>query len=115
MGSVRALVVVEGDPAPDADESLRRDFLGVQVGAFTRLGPPEALYQDVVDAVPFRETCCRPPQTVASLSRYAELDANPPAAVVDSCSCRCPCGDGFFASRSLGGRYNTSGICDVWW
>jgi hypothetical protein len=50
MGSVRALVVAEGDPAPDADLSLRPGFPSVQIDAFILQGPPEAFYEDVVDA-----------------------------------------------------------------
>ena len=53
MGSVRALVVVEGDPAPDADPSLRAGFPGVQINAFILQGPPETLKEVVVDAAPF--------------------------------------------------------------
>ena len=34
MGSVRALVVVEADPAPDADPCLRAGLPSVQVDAF---------------------------------------------------------------------------------
>ena len=49
MGSVRALVVVEGDPAPDADPSLRPRFPGVQIDAFILEGPPQALDEDVVE------------------------------------------------------------------
>ena len=41
MGSVSAMVVVEGDPAPDASPCLRTGLLGVQVDAFIFQGPPE--------------------------------------------------------------------------
>ena len=53
MGSVGALVVVEADPAPDADPSLRSGFPGVQIDAFILQGPPQTLDEDVVDAAPF--------------------------------------------------------------
>ena len=53
MGSVRALVVVEGDPTSDADPSLRPGFPGVQIDAFILQGPPETLDEDVVDTAPF--------------------------------------------------------------
>ena len=53
MGSVRALVVVEGDQAPDASPCLRPGFPGVQIDAFILQGPPQALDEDVVDAAPF--------------------------------------------------------------
>jgi len=41
MGSVSAMVVVEGDPAPDTSPCLRTGLLGVQVDAFIFQGPPE--------------------------------------------------------------------------
>ncbi len=50
MGSVWAMVVVEGDPAPDAGPGLRSGFPSVQVDAFILQGPPEALDEDVVEA-----------------------------------------------------------------
>jgi hypothetical protein len=50
MGSVRALVVVEGDPAPDASLGLRSCFPSVQINAFILQRPPEALDEDVVQA-----------------------------------------------------------------
>lgn len=53
MGSVWAMVVVEGDPAPDADLGLRPGFPSVQIDAFILQGAPEALDEDVVDAAPF--------------------------------------------------------------
>ena len=53
MGSVLALVVVEGDPAPDADPSLRSSFPSVQIDAFILQGPPEAFDEDVVETAPF--------------------------------------------------------------
>ena len=53
MGSVRALMVVEGDPAPDADPRLRSSFPSVQIDAFILQGPPQPLDEDVVDAAPF--------------------------------------------------------------
>ena len=49
MGSVRALLVVEGDPAPDADPCLRPGFPGVQIDAFIFQGPPQALDEDFVE------------------------------------------------------------------
>lgn len=52
MGGMGALVVVEGDPAPDASLGLRSCFPGVQVDAFILQGPPEALDEDVVEAAP---------------------------------------------------------------
>ena len=52
MGSVWALVVVEGDPAPDASLGLRAGSPSVQVDAFILQGPPEALDEDVVEAAP---------------------------------------------------------------
>ena len=53
MGSVRALVVVEGDPASNAEPSLRPGFPGVQIDAFILQGPPPPLNEDVVHAAPF--------------------------------------------------------------
>ena len=53
MGSVRALVVVEGDPAPNAEPSLGPSFPGVRINAFILQGPPETLNEDVVDAANF--------------------------------------------------------------
>lgn len=41
MGGVGPLVVVEGDPAPDASLGLRSGFPSVQVDAFILLGAPE--------------------------------------------------------------------------
>ena len=52
MGSVWALVVVEGDPSPDASLGLRSGFPGVQVDAFILQGPPQAFDEDVVQAAP---------------------------------------------------------------
>jgi hypothetical protein len=53
MGSLWAMVVVEGDPAPDASPGLRPSLPGVQIDAFILQGPPEALDEDVVEAAPF--------------------------------------------------------------
>jgi hypothetical protein len=53
MGSVRALVVIEGDPAPDAIPCLRSGLPSVEMDAFILEGPPQALDEDVVDAAPF--------------------------------------------------------------
>ena len=53
MGSVWAMVVVEGDPAPDASLGLRSGFPGVQVDALILQGPPEAFDEDVVEAAAF--------------------------------------------------------------
>jgi hypothetical protein len=53
MVSVRALVVVKGDPAPDTDPSLRSGLPSVEMDAFILEGPPHALDEDVVDAAPF--------------------------------------------------------------
>ena len=50
MGSVRALVVVEGDPLADTYLGLRAGLPGVQVDAFIFQGPPETLDEDVVEA-----------------------------------------------------------------
>ena len=50
MGSMRATVVVEGDPPPDAGSCLRAGLPGVQVDAFILQGAPEAIYEDVVQA-----------------------------------------------------------------
>jgi hypothetical protein len=52
MGGVGPLVLAEGDPAPDADPSLRSGFPSVQMSAFMFQGPPETLDEDVVDAAP---------------------------------------------------------------
>ena len=52
MGSVWAMVVVEGDPAPDASLGLRARLPSVQVDAFILQGPPETLDEDVVEAAP---------------------------------------------------------------
>lgn len=52
MGSVWAMVVVEGDPAADSGFGLRSDFPGVQVDAFIFQGSPEPLDEDVVEAAP---------------------------------------------------------------
>ena len=52
MGSVGSLVVIEGDPAPDASPGLRACLPGVQVDAFILQGPPQALDEDVVEAAP---------------------------------------------------------------
>lgn len=43
-------MVVEGDPAPDSDPSLRSSFPSVQIDTFILQGPPEAFDEDVVDA-----------------------------------------------------------------
>jgi hypothetical protein len=48
------MVVVEGDPAPNADLGLRPGFPGVQVDEFILQGPPEAFDEDVVEAAPLR-------------------------------------------------------------
>ena len=53
MGSVRALMVVEGDPSSDADPSLRPGFPIVKINAFILQGPPQTLDENVVDAAPF--------------------------------------------------------------
>ena len=53
MGSVGAMVVVEGDPAPDAGLRLRSGLPGVQVEAFILQGPPEKLDEDVAETAPF--------------------------------------------------------------
>lgn len=50
MGRMMALVVVEGDPAPDADTSLRSLFTSMQIDAFILHGLPQPLDEDVVDA-----------------------------------------------------------------
>jgi hypothetical protein len=50
MGSVWAMVVVEGDPASDACLGLRSGFPGVQIDAFILQGPPQALDEDAVQA-----------------------------------------------------------------
>ena len=50
MGSVWAMVVVEGDPGPDASLGLRAGLSSGQVDAFILQGPPEAFDEDVVDA-----------------------------------------------------------------
>ena len=49
-GLVWAMVVVEGDPAPDASPCLRTVLPGVQIDAFIFQGPPETLDEDVVEA-----------------------------------------------------------------
>ena len=53
MGSVRALVVVEGDPVPDAVPCLRPCLPSVQINAFILQGPPKPLDKDVVHAATF--------------------------------------------------------------
>ena len=53
MGSVWAMVVVEGDPGPDASLGLRAGLSSGQVDAFILQGPPEAFDKDVVDAPAF--------------------------------------------------------------
>ena len=52
MGSVWAMVVVEGDPATDASPRLRAGLPGVLVDAFILQGPPETLDENVVEAAP---------------------------------------------------------------
>jgi hypothetical protein len=52
MGGMGPLMVVEGDPPPDAGLGLRSSFPGVQVDAFILQGPPETLDEDVVEAAP---------------------------------------------------------------
>ena len=49
MASVRALVVVKGDPAPDAIPCLRSGFPSVEIDAFILEGPARAV----------RWICCR--------------------------------------------------------
>jgi hypothetical protein len=46
-------MVVKGDPAPDADPSLRPGFPSVEINAFILQGPPQTLNEDVVDAASF--------------------------------------------------------------
>lgn len=53
MGSVWAMVAVEGDPASDASLGLRSGFSGVQVDAFIVQLPPQALDEDVGEAAIF--------------------------------------------------------------
>jgi hypothetical protein len=50
--SARALVVVEGHRAPDADPSLRPGFQIVRVDAFVLQGPQQALDDDAIEAAP---------------------------------------------------------------
>ena len=50
---VWALVVIKGDPAPDANPSLRPCLPSVQINAFIRQRPPEALVEDGVHAATF--------------------------------------------------------------
>ena len=50
MGSMWAMVVVEGDPAADARPCLRTGLPAVQVDAFLFQGPPKTLDEDVVEA-----------------------------------------------------------------
>ena len=52
MGSVWAMVVVEGDPASDASLCLRPGFPIGQVDAFILQGPPKALDEDLVETAP---------------------------------------------------------------
>ena len=54
---VGPLVVVEGDPAPDAGLGLRSAVPGGQADAFIFQGSPEALDDDVVEAAPFAVHC----------------------------------------------------------
>jgi len=63
MRGVGSLVVLEGDPAPDSDPSLRPGVPSVQIDAFVRPGPPEAFDEDVVDAPALaihRDPGCQP-------------------------------------------------------
>jgi hypothetical protein len=53
MGSVRALVIIKSDPAPDASPCLRSGLPSVEIDAFIVEGPPQALDEDIVDAAPF--------------------------------------------------------------
>lgn len=50
MGSLRALMAVEVDPAPDAGLGLRSCLPGGQVDTFIIQGRPEPLDEDVIDA-----------------------------------------------------------------
>jgi len=52
MGSMWAMVVVEGDPPPDAGSCLRAGLPSVQVDAFILQGPPKALDEGVVETAP---------------------------------------------------------------
>jgi hypothetical protein len=58
MGSVRALVVVKGDPAPDAAPCLPPGLKSVRADAFILEGPPQTLDEDVNDAAPFNGRPC---------------------------------------------------------
>ena len=61
------LVIAEYDPAADGGFGLRSGYPSVQVDAFGFQGPPEALDEDVVDALPFAvhgDPGAGPPQAV---------------------------------------------------
>ena len=70
MGGVRPLVVVEVDPAPDAGLGLRSGFPGVEVDALVFQGPPEALYEDIVQASALAENERRKQLAVTSPPRF---------------------------------------------
>ena len=52
MSGVGPLMVVEGDPAPDACLDLRSGFLSMQIVALILQGLPQALDEDVVEIAP---------------------------------------------------------------
>lgn len=69
MGSVRALVVVDGDSAPDTQQRLQPIFPGVQINALIFQRPPKTRNQVVVDTAPFtvhRDACADPFQPASS-------------------------------------------------
>ena len=73
MGSARALMAVEGDPAPDAVPCLGSGLPG---GADMLQRPPEAPNEGVVDAAPFSPpgaTACCGPVLTGNIARVRML------------------------------------------
>ena len=77
MGSVRALVVVKGDPAPDADPSLRSRFPGVQIDAFILQGSPQPLDEDVVETGPLPSIEMRVPIRFSRSVQAKDVNCDP--------------------------------------
>lgn len=78
------LVVVEGDPGPDACPCLRSVFPSVQIDVFILQGPPEAFDEDIVQAEPlavhrdpgadpFQPVCPGEGRELAALIRVHDL------------------------------------------
>jgi hypothetical protein len=70
MGSVWAMVVVEGDPSPDAGLGLRPRFPSVQENAFILQGPPEARHVEGIPAIGPKEC----PRVVAAAPLAIQRD-----------------------------------------